>query len=106
MNLKTYIYKAPDGVHFPDARVGEEKIYEIDLGPYLGHTYDSLEQAGWSADAGLEIIEEFLNVSIKLSKVKVKTPIIGSFTIICTVRSISPAGTDQITKVPMIIKVV
>lgn len=106
MNLKDYIYTAPDGVHFPDARVGEEKLYEIDLAQYLDNVNDELTHTDWTGEEGALVVEEFVNLGYKISKVKLRTMIVGSFTATCNVYSVSPTGIFQVTKIPMIIKVV
>jgi hypothetical protein len=99
---KKYHYLDVDGNHFPDADEGDELIYTIDFSCWLTQERDDFVSAAWEVSSGAVLIEQFVEGTRAL--VKVSTPTVGTFKLVCTLNS-TEAGKTQINKVPMMLKV-
>lgn len=104
MYLKDFVYKDNDGIHFPDARTGSENFYELDVKEYLIYEDEDLVRAEWTAEKGIEIIHDEIHKKEGIVAIKVKTPIVGSYSLVCRLIT-ADHGVEQTTVIPMVIKV-
>lgn len=114
MNPKKYIRLEPDGVHLPDADVGDILYYGIDFTEYFGCSEqpdevgpvimadETILSVEWAVPEEVILEESF--VSGKVALAKLGTHVIGCFKITCTMISIAD-GNTQTQVIPLILTV-
>jgi len=103
MKIKRYTYTATDGIHWPDAFVGEDAFYSIDFTNWLSKTNDEVLTATWELPEGITSFENF--ISNNKAIIKLNTQIAGTYEIICSITSTDVSRT-QTTIIPMMLKVI
>lgn len=84
MNIKEFFYNEPDGIHYPDVRVGTREILGVDFGRYLTELEGTLESFVWSFEPGITVVETYLDpVNADVALALIEAPTVGSFTITC-----------------------
>ena len=102
MIQRKYSYKDLDGNHWPDADKGDNLFYAIDFTKWLTNEADTLDSVAWTLPDGITSSEEF--IAGNEGHVKLSTPRVGNFKIICTMMS-DDNGQIQENIIPMILKV-
>lgn len=100
--IKKYSYEAVDGTHFPDANIGDDLYYAIDISPWLTEEADTLTSVTWSYPKGLTSSDNFL-VGMEAT-IKVATNTVGSFRLTCKIES-TENGKTQTNAIPMMLRV-
>ena len=105
MNPKKYIRPEPDGLHWPDANIGDDLLYGIDFTDYIAESSETITTVIWTLPTGATGItssDDFLQGEIAL--IKLATSKIGTYEIVCTL-STDLAGKALIQVVPMMLTV-
>ena len=100
--IKKYSYEAVDGTHFPDANVGDDLYYAIDISPWLTEEQDTLTSVAWVYPSGVTSSDQFLVGSE--ATIKVSTNTVGTFRLTCKITSIEN-GKTQTNAIPMMLRV-
>lgn len=100
--IKKYSYEAVDGTHFPDANVGDDLYYAIDVAQWLSAEQDVLTSVSWAYPAGVTSSDNFLVGSE--ATIKVLTNTVGSFRLSCKITSVEN-GKSQTNVIPMMLRV-
>jgi hypothetical protein len=100
--IKKYSYEAIDGTHFPDANVGDDLFYAIDISQWLSAEHDTLTSVAWVYPSGVTSSEQFLVGNE--ATIKVATNKTGSFKLICKITTVEN-GKTQINAIPMMLRV-
>lgn len=99
---KKYSYTDIDGLHWPDANVGDNLFYSIDFNCWLHEESETITSVNWIIPEGVESEQDL--VTDNIGHVKIETPNIGSYKIVCELGT-TELGLDQVNAIPMIIKV-
>jgi hypothetical protein len=99
---KKFPYKNIDGNHFPDADVGDELYYALDFTCWLNSENDAIVGARWEVPEGVIKLDDF--VLDDQGNIKISTPNIGIFKILCYLTS-AELGFEQINAIPTMLKV-
>jgi len=99
---KKYVHTNIDGEHWPDANVGDNLFYSLDLSCWVNSENELIESIEWTMPEGVTSEESF--VTHNISHVKIHTPILGSFKISGKLVT-SEFGLDQTNNIYMILKV-
>ena len=102
MNPKKFSYKNIDGNHWPDADVGDELYYALDLDCWLNSENDTVVGFRWEVPEGVERLDDF--VLDNQANIKLKTNTIGTFKILGYLTS-AELGFEQINAIPTMLKV-
>ena len=93
MSMKRFYYTDIDGDHFPDATLGDDLVYALDLNCWLASEEEEVISADWELPQGVTSKDSFLvegvaNVSLRATQV-------GSFRVKCVIetREETAAGT-------------
>lgn len=103
MLLKDHFYEEPDGVHFPDARKGDEQVYGVNFSQYLQENEGRFVRVSWELESGL--VKKHSWVAEDVAYIILSTPRKGSFTVQCTVDAVHPSGAALTKVVPLIVSV-
>lgn len=99
---RKFPYKNIDGNHWPDADVGDDLYYALDLTCWLNSENDTIVGMRWEVPEGIEITNSF--VLDNQANIKLKTDNIGVFKILGYLTS-SELGFEQINAIPTMLKV-
>ena len=99
---KPYYYTDLGGDHFPDASVGDNLYYTIDLSCWLQNENDTISAVTWELPDGLSSDDAFLQGN--LAKIKIHSERAGNYRLKCIV-SVYESTKTQDKVVPMMLKV-
>jgi len=102
MNPKKYIRSEPDGIHWPDADVGDQALYGIDYSDYITESSETVTDTTWVVETGLTKIDDFDDSDIAF--IKILSDEIGTFKAACTLTTLL-AGKTYIQVIPMMLTV-
>jgi len=99
MNPKKYVRQEPDGIHWPDADVGDNLYYGIDFNNCI-NVVDNEEiiAVKWELEEGLTSSDEFEQDNIVY--IKIYTALIGTFRATCFLTT-SLTGKTETQAAPM-----
>jgi len=102
MNPKKYIREEPDGIHWPDADVGDDLYYGVNFQTYLSDAILNVVHAlqneiivnvTWTIPNGLISSDEFIEEDVGI--IKLASNSIGTFKVICDLETVSSAKTQN-----------
>lgn len=99
---KKYSYTDIDGLHWPDANVGDNLFYSIDFACWLNEEDELISSVNWIVPEGVTSDQELVTGSI--GHIKIETLQTGSFKIVCNLGT-TELGLSQNNAIPMVIKV-
>lgn len=85
MSFKNFHYTDIDGEHFPDAILGSNLYYGLDLECWLTNESDSLVSVVWNVPEGIISCDDFVQGFV--ANVKLQATRTGSFIINCVMTS-------------------
>ena len=80
-------------LYFPDAKLGSEKYYAFDWGPFLTEENDLIGTPTWTIPTGLTKMDE--KVLVNETQVKISADVLGDYKITCELTS-TETGTSQL----------
>lgn len=103
MDVKKYVRVQPDGVHWPDADVGDDLYYGIDFNACINVAKgEEITGVEWILPDELTSSDSFVQDNIV--NIKLYSPTVGTFKVICKLSTLL-SGKSETQAAPMMLTV-